>query len=564
MLFANQYTVFCTIATLIITITGQQICEDFSADAGSCTKFIRCFHNIRIRFTCPSGTAWEESLRTCLSTEYVERCQKINQKRIAVDATNDTDLFDADIDALLNITMAASIAEARALGPMIMPRQYRCSFCNTGACAVVANTIKCYCGNSQCQPATTTTVQPRNPCSFNPCVNGGQCVPIGQGFICNCPATFTGNRCEAPAPTPCQPNPCQNGGICTPQGSSFTCMCLTGFNGFCCENRIPTTTPFNPCAQSPCQNGGTCIPQGSSFMCICPSTFTGFCCETCVTTTTPFNPCAQSVCQNGGQCIPTGNTFLCQCPNGFYGTRCESRNYCMPNPCANNGLCTQTTTGYICSCSFPYTGTNCQQIISTTTTTTVAPRAPCGTNCACVTAPCPVAVVTNPCAPNPCQNNGGCAVQNNNVAKCWCPDSFQGYYCQHRRSARSLISKTCNKDCLNGGQCYIDEKQAGQAFCSCSNDFYGSRCEFMNRPKSCSPKNPCMNNAKCITTSSGAQCMCERGTSGVLCERIERLFNEKHCPLNCQAGGTCVYVSATPTCRCPPGLNGPLCEIRSG
>ncbi|CAF5097840.1 unnamed protein product, partial [Rotaria socialis] len=55
--------------------------------------------------------------------------------------------------------------------------------------------------------------------------------------------------------------------------------------------------------------------------------------------------------------------------------------------------------------------------------------------------------------------------------------------------------------------------------------------------------------------------MCERGTSGVLCERIERLFNEKHCPLNCQAGGTCVYVSATPTCRCPPGLNGPLCEI---
>ncbi|CAF3580624.1 unnamed protein product [Rotaria socialis] len=564
MLFANQYTVFCTIATLIITITGQQICEDFSADAGSCTKFIRCFHNIRIRFTCPSGTAWEESLRTCLSTEYVERCQKINQKRIAVDATNDTDLFDADIDALLNITMAASIAEARALGPMIMPRQYRCSFCNTGACAVVANTIKCYCGNSQCQPATTTTVQPRNPCSFNPCVNGGQCVPIGQGFICNCPATFTGNRCEAPAPTPCQPNPCQNGGICTPQGSSFTCMCLTGFNGFCCENRITTTTPFNPCAQSPCQNGGTCIPQGSSFMCICPSTFTGFCCETCVTTTTPFNPCAQSVCQNGGQCIPTGNTFLCQCPNGFYGTRCESRNYCMPNPCANNGLCTQTTTGYICSCSFPYTGTNCQQIISTTTTTTVAPRAPCGTNCACVTAPCPVAVVTNPCAPNPCQNNGGCAVQNNNVAKCWCPDSFQGYYCQHRRSARSLISKTCNKDCLNGGQCYIDEKQAGQAFCSCSNDFYGSRCEFMNRPKSCSPKNPCMNNAKCITTSSGAQCMCERGTSGVLCERIERLFNEKHCPLNCQAGGTCVYVSATPTCRCPPGLNGPLCEIRSG
>ncbi|CAF4568625.1 unnamed protein product [Rotaria magnacalcarata] len=480
MLFANQYIICCTIATLIITIAGQKVCEDFSADTGSCTKFIRCFYNIRIRFTCPSGTAWEESLRTCLSTEYVEKCQKINQQRVLIDATNDTDLFDtdlfdADIDALLNISMAETIAEARALGPMVTPKQYRCSYCNTGACAVVANTIKCYCGNSQCQPATTTTVQPRNPCSFNPCFNGGQCVSLGQGFICNCPETFTGNRCEAPAPSPCQPNPCQNGGICIPQGSSFMCQCQTGFNGYCCENRITTTTPFNPCAQSPCRNGGTCIPQGSSFMCMCPSTFTGFCCEnpvttttppnpcaqspcrnggicipqgssfmcmcpptftgfcceTPVTTTTPFNPCAQSPCQNGGQCIPTGNTFLCQCPNGFYGTRCESRNYCMPNPCANNGLCTQTTTGYICSCTFPYTGTNCQQIISTTTTTTLATRSPCGTSCACVVAPCPVAVVTNPCTPNPCQNMGGCAVQNNNAAKCWCPDGFQGYYCQH-------------------------------------------------------------------------------------------------------------------------------------
>jgi hypothetical protein len=29
-------------------------------------------------------------------------------------------------------------------------------------------------------------------------LNGGQCVPLGAGFVCNCPETFTGNRCEAP------------------------------------------------------------------------------------------------------------------------------------------------------------------------------------------------------------------------------------------------------------------------------------------------------------------------------------------------------------------------------
>lgn len=57
-------------------------------------------------------------------------------------------------------------------------------------------------------------VQPRNPCASNPCkyeyyprsnqhsfvlgLNGGQCVPAGAGFICNCPEAFTGNLCEAP------------------------------------------------------------------------------------------------------------------------------------------------------------------------------------------------------------------------------------------------------------------------------------------------------------------------------------------------------------------------------
>lgn len=29
-------------------------------------------------------------------------------------------------------------------------------------------------------------------------LNGGQCISNGPGFICRCPATHTGNRCEAP------------------------------------------------------------------------------------------------------------------------------------------------------------------------------------------------------------------------------------------------------------------------------------------------------------------------------------------------------------------------------
>lgn len=45
-----------------------------------------------------------------------------------------------------------------------------------------------------------------------------------------------------------------------------------------------------------------------------------------------------------------------------------------------------------------------------------------------------------------------------------------------------------------------------------------------NRPKSCLPQNPCMNNGKCVTTNAGAQCVCQRGTSGILCERSKPML----------------------------------------
>ena len=41
-----------------------------------------------------------------------------------------------------------------------------------------------------------------NPCSTNPCSNGGSCLIVpGGGFSCRCPAEFTGSRCETPTGT---------------------------------------------------------------------------------------------------------------------------------------------------------------------------------------------------------------------------------------------------------------------------------------------------------------------------------------------------------------------------
>lgn len=46
------------------------------------------------------------------------------------------------------------------------------------------------------------------------------------------------NALTMPPFDPCSPNPCRNGGTCQSNGAgSFTCSCPVGFSGYCCEMR---------------------------------------------------------------------------------------------------------------------------------------------------------------------------------------------------------------------------------------------------------------------------------------------------------------------------------------
>ncbi|CAF4177318.1 unnamed protein product, partial [Rotaria magnacalcarata] len=63
-----------------------------------------------------------------------------------------------------------------------------------------------------------------DPCSQNPCMNGGQCFANNVGgFSCQCPSGFDGPRCEDR--DPCASVPCMNQGTCMRENGGFRCAC---------------------------------------------------------------------------------------------------------------------------------------------------------------------------------------------------------------------------------------------------------------------------------------------------------------------------------------------------
>lgn len=101
-----------------------------------------------------------------------------------------------------------------------------------------------------------------DPCHSASACEHGQCQPSGpRSYYCICPVGYSGTRCDVrvttttPTPTPpargCHSRPCQHGGIChtklnAPHG--YLCNCPAEFSGRVCETRI--TAPYN-CAWLP-------------------------------------------------------------------------------------------------------------------------------------------------------------------------------------------------------------------------------------------------------------------------------------------------------------------------
>uniref|UniRef100_A0A9J7YF42 FAT atypical cadherin 4 n=1 Tax=Cyprinus carpio carpio TaxID=630221 RepID=A0A9J7YF42_CYPCA len=148
-----------------------------------------------------------------------------------------------------------------------------------------------------------------DPCSHNPCQNGGSCkrrLGVGPDMKTeeSVPVILVSNR-------PLQP---------------YACNCRPGYAGTLCE------TDIDECQPTPCHNGGTCHNLVGGFSCSCPEGFKNY---------------------------PGG--FNCLCKSGFAGKACESIiNYCECNPCFNGGSCQNRVEGYYCHCPFGVFGKHCE------------------------------------------------------------------------------------------------------------------------------------------------------------------------------------------------------------
>nr|CAD7263879.1 unnamed protein product [Timema shepardi] len=176
-----------------------------------------------------------------------------------------------------------------------------------------------------------------SPCrKLNACENGGFCTEgvrvhkeetvitdseaivftsplVNHDFTCRCTEGFTGKRCDR-RQDPCSPNPCEQGGTCRRQGHDFQCLCPTFREGRLCEMERGDV-----CDGNPCENGGSCreSPDGSSFFCLCRPGYRGNQCETAADSCRP-NPCLY-----GGLCVSLKPSYKCSCPEARYGRHCE-------------------------------------------------------------------------------------------------------------------------------------------------------------------------------------------------------------------------------------------------
>lgn len=102
------------------------------------------------------------------------------------------------------------------------------SMVSNGICEAACNVPSCSYDGTDCQVVA-------NPCTINPCQNGGQCIQeVGSEFHCNCTSNYCGAQCDTAFET--NTNPRVDSVYC----SSMFDECFAQFTTFkfCCDGTV--------------------------------------------------------------------------------------------------------------------------------------------------------------------------------------------------------------------------------------------------------------------------------------------------------------------------------------
>ncbi|CAG5110897.1 Oidioi.mRNA.OKI2018_I69.chr2.g5245.t1.cds [Oikopleura dioica] len=458
--------------------------------------------------------------------------------------------------------------------------------CHHGSCEIIDDSFACLCPSSFIGKLCEISL-----CELNSyCKNGGTCQADStaeEGFVCLCNEGTSGKYCEENAAEKiCAEDPlfCERG-WCSVENGEKKCACHAGWHGENCER--------SPCQQADSEvnicNGGKCFFEmmggGSYFnqFCRCRGKGRGEFCE--------FDICAINDCPRNSVCVPKASRvtesneiieitvenkmFIVEANDSYddsysysdYDSYNESlyydsyydsyddsytyEDFIISRELGINSKLFENNSKkrYTCECLPGFYGHTCQKSV---------------------------------CNPNPCENRGNCipkkamkdrgsTTASDMTFECDCFTGFTGQKCQN-----NVCSDVA---CLNGGECRIsgidwaaifggeeessgdgndpnDPGITGRPFCTCPDHFHGVLCE----QSICTDESPCLNNGKCVPTSTGGfTCHCAAGFSGVNCG-IDPCAGFE----NCGANGKCVVRftknGALPKCECDHGWKGEFCE----
>lgn len=328
----------------------------------------------------------------------------------------------------------------------------------------------------------------------------------------------------------CKPNKCKPYELCSIIPSvGAVCNCSdshTMKNGSCSPRAVTRCE-----ADIDCLNNGTC----ENYKCICNPSYNGTHCE---------NWRCKNLCINGICIEPTSSNQepTCSCKIGYKGVRCN--HYMCTGYCFNRGRCTIKDNQPQCDCPPNYRGKRCE-----------------------------LHRQDDWCS-SYCDNNGTCSVGNFHAIKCVCPKGFKGPRCEQCENKRCSHTDMCIRDDQGVFQCVSKVTQQLQIKCRkhCPGAFacvpFHGKMTCHCRGRYCNNNQPCRKlscyKGRCAIDKDGAKCICNKGFTGVRCDKpcVTKNGNycEKDCQKTCLNGGLCTEDNGKEKCLCDDHHSGEQCE----